>query len=247
MKSEYLLLVDRVINMNPAYIGKNDLSKLTKSQRKLLKECKKAILNPDSEIGLSNLRTEINYFIEKYDLYEIMTVKNSKLENYDLEEVFWSYCGTLEYLLEMLLKHYPKLAVEKKKIFEKYSPRLFSEIKKHEKTFINSAEPQIEIKAIDKEKITSKVFTRLELELKFINESLYIDYPSRAKKIQDLIKIRNHKVFNLIEIKGEVKTDTLHDYIRNYYSQSEEIPYFNDASEEKFKELYTKVKGYLGN
>jgi hypothetical protein len=142
MKSDYLILVNQTINMNPAYIGKNILSKLTKSQRKLLKECKKAILT-DREIGLSNLRTEINYFIEKYDLYEIMTVKNSQLENYDLEEVFWSYSGTLEYLLEMLLKHYPKFALEKKKIFEKYSPRLFSEIKKHEKSIINTPEPQI--------------------------------------------------------------------------------------------------------
>jgi hypothetical protein len=99
---------------------------------------------------------------------------------------------------------------------------------------------------VQKEIINPKSFTKLELDLNLLDENLYIDHITRAKKIQDLINTKDHKVFNYIEIKGEVKTDTIYSYIRHHYSQSTEIEYFNEKSKEKYKELYTKVKGYLG-
>ncbi|MFZ1808698.1 MAG: hypothetical protein WAU36_15820, partial [Cyclobacteriaceae bacterium] len=97
-----------------------------------------------------------------------------------------------------------------------------ADIKYDEKIYIKSRLEDLHQEIIEmghhnpiKMNITAKEFTKLELDFNFVDKSTYIDYSSRAKMIYNLMKDKNHQVFNFISIQIEVKMETIHDYIRD--------------------------------
>lgn len=90
-----------------------------------------------------------------------------------------------------------------------------------------------------KKKITAKVFTKLILDLNIIDEE---PYPEMRKKICNLIALKDHKIFGIVEIIREVKRETILDYIKTIKSDTE---YFPQNYKLKYKTLFQEVKSFL--